>query len=134
MPRAHLRSDILSLDKADYSQLLEAAHTVAQILKRSFGAKQVGMIFEGFEIDYAHVKLIPIRSSSNTSGSLQTKSLIYQGEYHEKCPGYVSSLQGPLARDPYDFFSSTETISKILQRKRREAPESWLSPAKCTLD
>ena len=134
MPRAHLRSDILSLDQADYSQLLEAAHTVAQILKRSFGANQVGMIFEGFEIDYAHVKLIPIRSSSNTSGSLQTKNLIYQGEYHEKYPGYVSSLQGPLARAPDDFFSDAETIWKILQRKRREEPVSWISPVKYTLD
>ena len=123
MPRAHLQSDILSLDKADYSQLIEAAHAVAQVLKRSFGAKQIGMIFEGFEIDYAHVKLIPIRSSSNTSGPFQTKDLIYQGEFHEKYTGYVSSLQGPVARDTTALSSSAETIRNILQRKKLKAPK-----------
>ena len=122
MPRAHLRSDILSLDKADYSQLVEAAHAVAQVLKRSFGAEQIGMIFEGFEIDYAHVKLIPIRRTSNTSGSLQTKDLIYQGEYHEKYPGFVSSLQGPVARDTSALSSGAETIRNILQSKKLKEP------------
>ena len=122
MPRAHLQSDILSLDKADYSQLIEAAHAVAQVLKRTFGAEQIGMIFEGFEIDYAHVKLIPIRRTLNTSGSLQTKDLIYQGEYHEKYPGYVSSLQGPVARDTIALSSDAEMIRNILQSKNLKAP------------
>ena len=119
MPRAHLQSDILSLDldRADYSKLIEAAHAVAQVLKRSFGVEQIGMIFEGFETDYAHVNLIPIRKSSNTFGSLQTKNLIYPGDHHEKCPGYVSSLQGPVARDRHDLLKSTKTIRDILRRK-----------------
>ena len=117
MPRAHIQSDVPSLDRADYSKLIEAAHAVAQVLKRSLGAQQIGMIFEGSEIDYAHVKLIPIRRSSNTSGSLQTKDIIYPGDYHEKYPGYVSSLQGPVARDKHDLLQSVRTIRDILRRK-----------------
>lgn len=124
MPRAHLPSDIFSLDKANYTELVEAAHAVAQVLKRAFGARQIGMIFEGFEIDYAHVKLIPIRDPSNTSGSPQTKTSIHQAEYHENYPGYVTSLQGPVMRDTVALSRSAESIWKLLQHEKLKAPKS----------
>ena len=76
VPRAHLPSDIFSLTKAVYAQLIEAAHTVARVLKRALGARRIGMIFEGFEIDYTHIKLILIRDPSATSASLHTQGLI----------------------------------------------------------
>lgn len=57
--RVHLSSDILSLEEQSYTMLMAAAHKVAGILMKTFDTQHCGMIFEGFEIDYAHVKLIP---------------------------------------------------------------------------
>ena len=134
VPRAHLPSDIFSLDKADYTQLVEAAHTVARVLKRAFGAKQVGMIFEGFEIDYAHVKLIPIRDAPADSTSPRTKSPIQEADYHESYPGYVTSLNGPAIRDTESLSRDAQAIRKLLQKETLKAPKSWMSPANHTLE
>ena len=130
MPRAHLRSDIFSLNKVEYSQLVEAAHTVAEVLKQSLGAKQIGMIFEGNDIDYAHVELIPIQSSSRSS---QTKDLIYEGEYHDRYPGYVSSLQGPRVRDLSELDFSVSALKGTLSMKL-ETSRCWLRPRKEALN
>ena len=62
VPRKHLGSDIFGLEDQDFTGMVEAAHKVAQYLKRSFGVKRCGIFFEGFEIDYAHVKLVPAQS------------------------------------------------------------------------
>lgn len=134
MPRAHLQSDIFSLNKADYDQLVEAAHAVAQVLKRAFGAKRIGMIFEGFEIDYAHVKLIPIRDPLNTPGLPKSKPSIHQAEYHENYPGYVTSLQGPVMRDTVALSEDAKSIRKLLQHEKLKAPKSWMSPKNHTLE
>lgn len=66
VPRKHLSSDIFGLNDHDYVDIITAAHTVAQHLKAAFGAKRCGMIFEGYEIDYAHVKLIPVHEQAVT--------------------------------------------------------------------
>ena len=124
VPRAHLPSDIFSLNKADYAQLVEAAHTVAGVLKRALGARQIGMIFEGFEIDYAHVKLVPIRDPPATPESLYKQGFIQQADYHEKYPGYVTSLHGPAVRDTESLSKDAEAIRKLLQQKGLKAPVS----------
>lgn len=134
VPRAHLSSDIFSLDKADYGQLIEAAHSVAQVLKSAFGARQIGMMFEGFEIDYAHVKLIPIRDPSVTSESPHIRTPLYQAEYHESYPGYLTSLQGPTIKDTIPLSQSAQLMRNMLQHERVTAPRSWMSPTKHTLD
>ncbi len=134
VPRAHLQSDIFSLEKADYRRLVEAAHAVCQVLKRAFGARQIAMIFEGLEIDYAHVKLIPIRDPPKTSGSPQTKTSIHRAEFHENYPGYVTSLQGPVIKDTAALSEDAVSIRNFLQREQLEAPKSWMSPTNHTLD
>ena len=124
VPRAHLPSDIFSLNKADYAQLVEAAHTVAGVLKRALGARQIGMIFEGFEIDYTHVKLVPIRDPPATPESLFKQGLIQQADYYENYPGYVTSLHGPAVRDTESLSRDAEAIRKLLQHKGLEAPRT----------
>ena len=87
VPRAHLPSDIFSLD---YAHLVEAAHTLARDSKRALGARRIGMIFEGFEIDYAHVKLIPINDPAASPESPHAQSPVQEADYHEMYPGYAT--------------------------------------------
>lgn len=89
IPRQHLTSDIFSLENKDYEKLIEAAYKVSTLLKSSLLVKSTCMIFEGFEIDYAHIKLIPVFESSekNLAKNLPT-------DFHSKYMGYVTSLNG----------------------------------------
>ena len=49
--------------------IVHAAQKVGKVLLDSLDARGIAIIFEGFEIDYAHVKLIPVLSSEKcTSG------------------------------------------------------------------
>ncbi|XP_034543534.1 uncharacterized protein LOC117815749 isoform X2 [Notolabrus celidotus] len=95
VPRRPLTSDIFRLDKEDYEELVLAALKVAKLLEESLGAWGVGLIFEGFEIDYAHAKLIPLLlpPSSGTEDSTRPASPQFYATY----PGYVSSEDGPEA-------------------------------------
>ncbi|XP_072319872.1 uncharacterized protein [Eucyclogobius newberryi] len=93
VPRRPLPSDIFSLDEQDYVSLVLAARGVALLLLRSLGASAVGMIFEGFEIDYAHVKLMPLFSCSSTGGQDGVRAASFYSTY----PGFVSSEDGPEA-------------------------------------
>ena len=95
VPRVHLSSDIFSLDAEAYSEIVAAAHTVARILKQAFGVDGCGMISEGFEIEYAHVKLIPVHKSSETAAWPSSGHSIKESAFEEKYEGYVTSLNGP---------------------------------------
>ncbi|KAF4450973.1 putative L-asparaginase [Fusarium austroafricanum] len=76
VPRKHLSSDIFSIQEPDFSDIMLASHLVAGYLKEVFGAERCGMIFEGFEIDYAHVKLIPIHSADADFQISESKDLV----------------------------------------------------------
>ncbi|PYI24633.1 hypothetical protein BO99DRAFT_398117 [Aspergillus violaceofuscus CBS 115571] len=100
VPRAHLPSDIFSLAPAEYAALVEAAHTVARLLIRAFGIERCGMIFEGFEIDYAHVKLVPIRGGgADDYDDADFDRYGISEPFQETYQGYVSSLPGPRVAD-----------------------------------
>ena len=72
VPRLHLSSDIFSLKDTDYEKLIEAAYKVTTLIKTALSVESACMIFEGFEIDYAHIKLIPFFKQNR---NLQTKQL-----------------------------------------------------------
>ncbi|KAF2148456.1 HIT-like protein [Myriangium duriaei CBS 260.36] len=95
VPRKHLSSDILGLDDGDFKQLMAATRKVVEIIKGAMGCKRVGMFFEGFEIDYAHVKLVPVLDGAHGSVAVEGPS----DEYHKLYPGYLSTRLGPEA-DP----------------------------------
>nr|XP_040047533.1 uncharacterized protein LOC120828190 [Gasterosteus aculeatus aculeatus] len=116
VPRKHLSSDIFKLEDADYKNLILATYKVARLLEGGLRAQGVGLIFEGFEIDYAHAKLIPLLPSPDG-----TKPADLQAEFFHSYPGYVSSLDGPAA-DP-------ETLKEIHSKITHCRPShSWQDP------
>ncbi|XP_042360387.1 uncharacterized protein LOC121956311 [Plectropomus leopardus] len=116
VPRKPLSSDIFKLEEADYKALILATYKVAQLLKEGMRARDVALIFEGFEIDYAHAKLIPLLPAPDG-----TKPAELQPESFQSYPGYVSSLHG-LAADPEDL---RKTHWRITQCR---PPHSWQDP------
>ncbi|KAM0563573.1 hypothetical protein ACHAPJ_001297 [Fusarium lateritium] len=131
VPRKHHSSDVFSIQEPDFSDLMLAAHRVAGYLKEAFGAERCGMIFEGFEIDYAHVKLIPIHSPDADFQISETKDLIKTvAPFQETYQGYVSSLEGPLCKDLASLKQSSLGIKKRYNSDRGtlRPPRSWASP------
>ncbi|XP_072225198.1 uncharacterized protein [Leuresthes tenuis] len=116
VPRKPLSSDIFKLDEPDYIALILATYKVARLLEEGLKAQGVALIFEGFEIDHAHAKLIPLVPSPDGTKAVELKS-----EYFHSYPGFVSSLDGPLA----DSETLKNIHSKITQCK---PPRSWEDP------
>lgn len=116
VPRKPLSSDIFKLEEADYKALILAAYKVGKLLEEGMRARGIAMIFEGFEIDYAHAKLIPLLPSPDATMPAELKPECFQSY-----PGYVSSVGGPAA-DP-------DTLKKIhSQITKCSAPRSWEDP------
>ncbi|CAJ1075941.1 uncharacterized protein LOC121529570 [Xyrichtys novacula] len=116
VPRKPLSSDIFKLEEADYMALILATYKVAHLVENGMKAQGVALIFEGFEINYAHAKLIPLVPSPEG-----TKPVELQPECFQNYPGYVSSLDGPSA-DP-------ETLKKIHTKITQcRPPCSWKEP------
>ncbi|KAJ7992125.1 hypothetical protein DPEC_G00275300 [Dallia pectoralis] len=114
-PRKPLPSNIFQMEDTDYVALVLATLKVARLLEEGMHARGVALIFEGLEIDYAHVKLIPLVPPR---GDKTAKVL---PEYFESYPGYVSSVNGP----PASPESLKEIHTKITFCK---APRSWENP------
>lgn len=94
VPRRPLTSDIFRLEKVDYEGLVLASWEVSKLLEEGLGASGTGLIFEGFEIDYAHAKLIPLFPPLSLQNGDKTSRA------PEFCPtysGYVTSEDGPEA-------------------------------------
>ncbi|GLB03784.1 hypothetical protein AtubIFM57258_009031 [Aspergillus tubingensis] len=89
VPRRHLGSDIFALGEEEYKGLVGAAWTVGRVLIKALGVGRCGMVFEGFEVDYAHVKLVPGYGEGEEDGGGEREV------FREVYPGYVSSLPGP---------------------------------------
>ncbi|CAF3283820.1 unnamed protein product [Rotaria sp. Silwood2] len=109
IPRMHLSSDIFSLEEKDYEKLIEAAYKVSTLLKSSLSIDFTCMIFEGFEIDYAHAKLIPVITKNDYS---EKSNINLPTEFHPKYIGYVTSLDGPLV--------PKEEMQKVFQQLKRK--------------
>lgn len=86
IPKRHLASDILAIDSEPFEALMRQAWSARQMLQKGTGARAVGIIFEGFEIDWAHVKLIPIRPGPDV-GPVAEFTPIYLG--------FLTSQRGP---------------------------------------
>jgi diadenosine tetraphosphate (Ap4A) HIT family hydrolase len=87
VPRRHLSSDIFSLETDEYQQAIKAAYKVAQIQKQGLGIAHIGLFFEGYEIDYTHLKLYPIPMEECLQEGEATFSEVYQG--------FLTTQKGP---------------------------------------
>ncbi|XP_028264299.1 uncharacterized protein LOC114437663 isoform X2 [Parambassis ranga] len=96
VPRRPLTSDIFRLENEDYEGLVLAARKVSQLLEDGLGAWGTGLIFEGFEIDYAHAKLIPLFVPSSPETEDHTAKS-RSPQFYPTYPGYVTSEDGPEA-------------------------------------
>lgn len=95
VPRTHLSSDIFNLEDQQYTRLIDAACSVAAILKEALRSDLCGMFFEGFEIDYAHVKLVPVisRVQRDSQRGPQLE------DFHDRYEGFISTRLGPATDD-----------------------------------
>ncbi|XP_028842458.1 uncharacterized protein LOC114794214 [Denticeps clupeoides] len=116
VPRKPLSSDIFQLEKHDYISLILAVQKVAHLLQEALRGG-VALIFEGFEIDYAHAKLIPLVPCS----SQKVTDVTVSSQFCHTYPGYVTSVSGPQA-GPREL---EDVHSKITQVK---APRTWEDP------
>ena len=117
VPRSHLPSDIFSLESDDFEKLIRAAYTVAQLLKKGFGNARCGMIFEGFEIDYTHVKLCPIHQGDGEE-DWKDGDPLPETQFQERYAGFVTSLEGPATQDALE----SETLKlRALMKEQLEA-------------
>ena len=115
VPRKPLPSDVFRLKEEDYTALILATRSVAQLLQEGMGARGVALIFEGFEIDYAHTKLVPLVASPCQ------KFNTVPPQFFQTYPGFVTSANGPVA--------SPEELKKVhAQITRSTAPRSWEDP------
>lgn len=106
IPRRHLSSDVFAVSEEDYKALIDATYIVAGIIKSAFGVTRVGIFFEGFEIDYAHVKLIPVHES----GSPQT--VVPPAALHTHYPGFITTQPGPREKD----LTALDSVAKGAQQ------------------
>ncbi|KAH9861105.1 hypothetical protein IAQ61_010841 [Plenodomus lingam] len=130
VPRKRLVSDIFAIDKKPLSALMVAAHKVAAILKQAFKVERCGMIFEGFEIDHAHVKLIPIQQSASETGNFTDDAPKMVMPFTKRYEGFASSLDGPLTKHLESVLYDSNTIREtLLPSKPLSPPNSWVAPS-----
>ena len=115
VPRKHLSSDIFALDEDSYVELISGVFLVAGVLRQAFGVEQCGMIFEGFETDYAHVKLVSIHNNpKDFAHDIRSQRAELVGEYQDTYQGYGTSLDGPAAADEEVLSKDAAAIRKLI--------------------
>ena len=84
---------------------------MGRVLVQAFKLETCGMVFEGFEIDYAHVKLIPVRGDGDgEEGEGEGEREVF----HKTYPGYVSSLSGPSVEDYGELVRMAGKIRRLI--------------------
>lgn len=137
VPRKHLSSDVFDLNDDDYTDMVAAAYQVAQHLKGAFGTTRCGIFFEGFEIDYAHIKLVPVHDHDAANGRRFTpvaRPIAFQDKYE----GFLTTQFGPLragCENPAENVNGgtlaqrTNLLHELLDPSTRlTAPRSWSRP------
>ncbi|XP_019627064.1 PREDICTED: uncharacterized protein LOC109471959 isoform X1 [Branchiostoma belcheri] len=104
VPRAHLSSDILSLPTDAYIRLLQCARTVGLLIQKGLNTEGFAIVCEGMEIDYAHVKVIPVHTTTASTEPLEP-------EYMETYVGFLTSRPGPPAS--VDYLDKIELLLKM---------------------
>ena len=95
------------------------------------------MIFEGFEVNYAHIKLIPIIGTGSEDDSVEAQPIVHQvTAFYENYQGYVNSLDGARIGDFRSLQSDATAIRYIttgggtLSNPRIRPPRTWNSPSR----
>lgn len=117
IPRKHLSSDVFALEDGDYESLIRATEVVVDLIKQTFNkynneisddgceCYDVGIIFEGYEIDYTHVRLYPVLfkkitttelavAAETTLGQEKQKTLTTPATTHKITGNFIETYQG----------------------------------------
>jgi len=90
IPKKHHSSYAFDLPDKVLSKLVLAAKKVGKLLdKKLKDVGRTGLIFEGFGVDHAHVKLFPMHGTAEMDEWKEIKSNV--DKYFDKYEGYISS-------------------------------------------
>jgi histidine triad (HIT) family protein len=64
IPKRHV-DYFFDLSNQEYVEIMEIARKIEGSLKKTTGAKRIGLIVNGFEIPHAHLHLIPLHNSND---------------------------------------------------------------------
>jgi diadenosine tetraphosphate (Ap4A) HIT family hydrolase len=107
IPKKNPGDNYIDVAETDYAGLMQAARTVAAILRKAFGTYRVGLVLEGEGVPYLHAKLIPMHGLGQESGERKVEP-----QFMDNYEGYLTTAQGPKMGD--------EELQK-LQQKIQEA-------------
>ncbi|GHJ88362.1 hypothetical protein NliqN6_4764 [Naganishia liquefaciens] len=112
IPKRHYPSDILAMPEQPYRALVAAGWDVAQQMKRAFHVDHVGFIMEGYEINHAHFKLVPIfeREDATAQGSPPGEA------WSERYEGYLTSQRGKQLREGEELERLRQLASSLRKK------------------
>ncbi|KAJ9124126.1 hypothetical protein QFC22_000922 [Naganishia vaughanmartiniae] len=109
IPKSYFSSDILAMPEEPYRQLLSAGWEVAQLFKQAFHVKKVGFMMEGYEINHAHLKVVPIWQGGEEES-------VRQAVWFEQYSGYLTTQKGRRLSDGHER-KQLEILSASLRSK-----------------
>ncbi len=59
IPKKHYE-ELFEINEEEYNKIMLSVKKAASLLKKVFKSKRIGVVVEGFEINHAHIHLIPI--------------------------------------------------------------------------
>lgn len=122
VPRYHAPSDIFSIGAEPFAKLALASQKVAKILCEVFETDAAAVMFEGYEIDYAHVKIVPRGARRNDRGVQETA-------FMPKYTGFITSQPGPRVQDMQTLLPTVRMLEASCQQSLRAEHGSTVSPA-----
>jgi len=90
IPKKHYSSYIFAQDDTVVAKLALASKKVALLLDKALdGVARTGMVFEGYEVDHLHSKLIPMHGTGSDSAFQPIEGT--SGAFIVKYQGYLST-------------------------------------------
>ncbi|REL27032.1 HIT family protein [Thalassotalea euphylliae] len=114
IPKSHCPSYAFANADSVLAKLTVATKKVGLLLDKAIdGVGRTAMVFEGFEIDHLHSKLIPLHGTGNSSNFQHIEPTF--GEFIEQYQGYVSTHDCERANDS-DLEKLAKNIREAAQR------------------
>jgi diadenosine tetraphosphate (Ap4A) HIT family hydrolase len=108
IPKKHYPSYVFDLPPDVYANLIQAARTVGKLLDSKLeDVGRTAMVFEGFGVDHAHVKLFPMHGTKMADWKPVHSKI---NKYFDKYEGYISSHDADRADD-----AELEALAKKLR-------------------
>ncbi len=71
VPRKHY-ADLFDMSHDEYGHLMDVVKKIAERVKKSFKPPRVGLMVVGFDVDHAHVHVVPLQNA----GDITSKKLL----------------------------------------------------------